>query len=90
MANREIFTDDDGCVYTAELVPARVIVRRTAADGTESAVGQVFLQGDDVAHSLCQHAQEAGVRPAALKVAREMLGLPEKTPARAVKAKADA
>lgn len=90
MEEREIFVDDDGCVYTAELVPARVIVRKETASGSKSVVGQVFANGEDVSHSLCEDAQKCGVRPEALKAARELLGLPAKAPARTLKAKVSA
>lgn len=33
MTKREIFTDDDGCTFSAELIPAKVVITRSVTDG---------------------------------------------------------
>jgi len=89
MTIEDKFYDDDGCEYTAELIPARVVIRKQSADATEpSVVGTVFPKDKDVETSLSsEHALIHGVGPWAKNKARELLGLDVVVPAQ-VRAKA--
>lgn len=78
----DTFVDDDDCVYTAELIPARVVIRRQASPKAEpSIVGTIF--GDTENSLSSEHALVHGAGPWAKDKARELLGLPTRAEMRA-------
>ncbi len=71
------YTDEDGNVFSAQLIPAKVVITRSPVNGTPHIVGQVdaAVLGLDKKQQFGEEIVEAGAQRWTRETSSELLGI---------------